>query len=138
MYRTLKPGGSFALAVWGGPETMTTLRWAYDALKDRLPEDKHPPLAKATSLGHPGTLDGQAGFNDYVIDSHIFHYDFPSFEVYWDLVESSDILKLQYDAISEEQRHAAREEIKRFAASYIQGGRLVVPHQYLLAKGRKT
>jgi SAM-dependent methyltransferase len=140
IYRTLKPGGLFALAVWGSRETMTTLCWAYDAFKNRLPEDKHPPLDQATSLGRPGALDAilrQAGFRDYAIDAHIFHYDFPSFDAYWDLVESSDILKAQYDVLAEDQRWAAREEIRRFAASYIQSGRLVVPHQYLLATGRK-
>jgi ubiquinone/menaquinone biosynthesis C-methylase UbiE len=122
MYRTLKPGGLFALAVWASPKTMTTLCWAYNALKDRLPEDKHPPLAKVTSLGRRGALDAvlqQAGFRDYAVDAHTFHYDFPSFEAYWDLVASSDILKAQYDVLAEVQRWAAREEIKHFAASYI-------------------
>jgi hypothetical protein len=79
----------------------------------------------------------QAGFSDYAIDTHTFYYDFPSFEAYWSLVESSDILKAQYDVLVEDQRRAVREEIRHFAESYIQGGRLVVPHQYLLATGRK-
>ncbi len=141
MYRTLKPGGCFALAVWGGPETMTTLYWAYQALKDLLPEDKHPALAKVTSLGRPGVLDGllqQAGFSDFAIQTHTFHYQFPSFEAYWDLVEASDILKAQYDALMEPERSAVREEVRQLAASCIQQGRLVIPHQYLLATGRKT
>jgi ubiquinone/menaquinone biosynthesis C-methylase UbiE len=140
MYRTLKPGGRFAMTVWGGPETMTTLCWAYEAFKNRLHEDQRPPLIKATSLGKPGALETllqQAGFSEYAIDTHTFYYDFPSFEAYWSLVESSDILKAQYDVLVEDQRWAVREEIRHFAESYIQGGRLVVPHQYLLATGRK-
>lgn len=140
MYRALKPGGRFALAVWGGPETMTTLYWAYAALKDRLPEDKHPPLTKVTSLGLPGVLDAllqEAGFSDYRIDTHTFQYEFPSFDDYWELVETSDILKVQYDALMEEERTAVREEIRHLSASCIQDDRLVVPHQYLLATGYK-
>lgn len=141
MHRILKPGGRFALAVWGRPETMTTLCWAYNALKDRLPKDQHPPLSKITSLGHPGVLDNvlrEAGFSDYAIDAHTFNYEFPSFEAYWDLVEASDILKAQYDVLVAGERWAVREEIRHFAASHIRNGRLVVPHQYLLATGNKT
>lgn len=141
MYRTLRPGGRFALAVWGGPDTMTTLCWAHAALKDRLPEDQHPPLNKATCLGRPGVLDTllqEAGFVDFGIDTHTFQYHFPSFEAYWALVEDSDILKAQFDALPPPGHAAVREDIRRFAASCIQKGGLVVPHQYLLAAGYKS
>jgi len=141
MYRTLKPGGRFAFSVWGTPENMTTMYWAYNALKDRLPEDNHPPLAKATSLGHPGILTDllqQAGFDDYAVDSHVLEYEFSSFAEYWALVESSEILKTQYNALSTQQRIEVKAEIQRYATSYMQNERLVIPHQYLLASGFKS
>lgn len=140
MHRVLRPGGQFALAVWSTAETMPTMYWAWHVLKDRLAEDLHPPLAKVTSLGQPGILEGllnAAGFSDYSIEPLRFDYQFDSFDAYWDTVEASDILKQQYDALPAEEHASLRDEIGRFARDFVKDGQLVVPHEYLLATGRK-
>jgi len=140
MCRVLKPAGKTAIAVWSTPETMPTMYWAYEALKSLIPEDAYPPLIKATSLGAVGVLDEmltQAGFAEYDIDSHTFHYQFESFEQYWDLVEASDILKMQYDLLSAEQRDLVRDEVGRFAKDFVTEQGLVIPHDYLLATAVK-
>ncbi len=140
MRRVLKPNGRFALAVWSTPETMRTLFWTYEVFKDRIPEDKYPPLAKVTSLGEAGameTLLTKAGFNSVSIEAKTFNYNFESFDAYWDAVESSDILKMQYDALPEEQRKDIREEVGHFARDFIKEGRLVIPHDYLIVSGNK-
>lgn len=140
MQRVLKPGGRFAIAVWSTPETMPTLRWAYQVFADRIPADKYPPLPKVTSLGLPGVLDnmlGQAGFRDYTIRPVTFHYRFPSFDDYWNVVEQSDILKMQYDVLAENQRGIIRNEIAALARAYTGENGLVVPHEFLLAIGTK-
>ncbi len=140
MQRVLKPGGRFALAVWSTPETMPTLRWAYQVFQGRIPADKYPPLPKVTSLGLSGVLDnmlGQAGFCDYTIRPVTFHYRFPSFDDYWNVVEQSDILKMQYDVLPENQRSIIRAEIAALAHAFIGKDGLVVPHEFLLATGTK-
>jgi ubiquinone/menaquinone biosynthesis C-methylase UbiE len=138
--RVLKPGGHFSLAVWSTPETMRTLYWSYEVFKHRLDEDYHPPLAKVTSLGAPGIMEQllqEAGFKQFKVEQKIFHYQFESFNAYWNAVEASDILKMQYDALPEDQRNSIRDEVGRFARDFIHDGNLVIPHEYLLVSGIK-
>jgi ubiquinone/menaquinone biosynthesis C-methylase UbiE len=140
MHRVLKPGGRFALAVWSTPETMTTMNWAMQAFKDRVPEEHQPPLAKVTSLGHPGILDElftRAGFTEFQITPRRFDYQFASFEEYWNAMEASDILKQQFDALPAAERGTIRDEIARFARDFQTDHGLVIPHEYLLAAGVK-
>ncbi|HHM04249.1 MAG TPA: class I SAM-dependent methyltransferase [Gammaproteobacteria bacterium] len=140
MHRVLKRGGTFALAVWGEPETMPTLHWTFEVLKNRLPEDLHPPLAKVTSLGGEGVLAGllkEAGFVDFSVTRSRFEYQFPDFDAYWDVVEASDIMKNQFDALSAAERDAVRDEVGAFARHCVQDGQLRIPHEYLLAAGRR-
>jgi ubiquinone/menaquinone biosynthesis C-methylase UbiE len=140
MRRVLKPGGRFALAVWSTPDTMPTMQWSYEVFSTRLPEDLHPPLAKVTSLGTPGLLPEllrEAGFIRYSVTNKTFDYQFGSFEEFWDAVESSEILKQQYDALPQSERGKIRDEVGRFARDFINDGQLRIPHQYLLATGMK-
>ena len=141
MCRVLKPGGRVALAVWGTPETMPTMYWSYQVLKDRLPEELHPPVHKVTSLGAPGRLEGmmaKAGFDRIDVASQVFNYSFPSFDAFWDTLEASDVLKQQYDALPPEQHAGIRDEVGRFAEDFITDHGFVVPHQYLLAAATKA
>ncbi|MCG6974890.1 MAG: class I SAM-dependent methyltransferase [Acidiferrobacterales bacterium] len=140
MFRVLKPGGHFALAVWSTPETMPTMHWSYKVMAPRLPQELHPPVAKVTSLGGPGVLEDmlfKAGFSDFTIETKTFNYNFDSFDAYWDHVEASDILKMQYDALPEEARKEVRNEIGKLARDFIVDGQLVVPHDFHLAWGSK-
>ena len=140
IYRTLKPGGRFAFAVWSTPETMLTLQWSHDTFKHRIAEEFHPPLAKVTSLGPPGVMDDllkEAGYDQFSIEAITFHYEFDSFDAYWNAVESSDILKMQYEALPADQRNTIRDEVGRFARDAIVDGMLRIPHEYLLVSGNK-
>jgi enediyne biosynthesis protein CalE5 len=140
MRRVLKPGGRFAIAVWSTPETMRTLYWSYQVFGDRIPPDLAPPLPKVTSLGGAGVLDELlclAGFRQFEISAYTFHYQFASFDEYWDIVEASDILKQQYDALPVEQRSVIRDEVALFARDFQGENGLAIPHDYLLATGIK-
>ena len=140
MQRVLKPGGQFALAVWSTAESMTTMYWAYEVFKDRLSEEDHPALGKVTSLGAAGTLEDlleQAGFRQYQIERKQFDYQFQSFEEYWDVMEASDIMKQQFDALPEGERDNVRDEVARFARDFQSENGLRIPHEYILAHGTK-
>lgn len=139
MSRVLKPGGTLSLAVWSTPETMLVLYWVYEVFKNRIASEYHPPLEKTTSLGLPGAMENllvEAGFNDFTIEKRDFDYEFDSFEQYWDTVEASEILKIQYDALPTEQRGEIRDEVAQFARDFIKDGRLIIPHQYLLVTAK--
>jgi ubiquinone/menaquinone biosynthesis C-methylase UbiE len=140
IHRVLKPGGAFAFAVWSTPETMTTMHWAVQVFRDRVPEEHQPPIEKVTSLGGPGILDALlrgAGFANFHIMPRRFDYQFESFEHYWQTMEASDILKQQFNALPAGERNTVRDEIARFARDFQTDRGLVIPHEYLLAVGRK-
>lgn len=140
MHRVLKPGGSFSLAVWGAEETMLTLYWAYETLKDTLPEDLHPPLKKVTSMGAPGIISSllsDAGFVDLSVERKTFYYEFAAFDDYWGTVEASDIMKVQFDALGASGVELLKAKIQNLAKPYCCGDRYRVPHEYLLVSGKK-
>lgn len=140
MYRVLRPEGQFALAVWSTAENMPTMYWAYEVFKDRLSEEDHPALAKVTSLGAAGALEDlldQTGFKQFNTERKKFDYQFQSFEEYWDIIEASDIMKQQFDALPESERNNVRDEVARFARDFQGENGLMIPHEYILAYGTK-
>lgn len=138
MRRVLKPGGTFVLAVWSTPETMTTMDWARRAFTGRIPEENYPAVEKISSLGQPGRLEAMleaAGFGPFTVECRTFHYRFPSFGAYWDLVEASEILKQQFDALPKGARQQVRDDVAAFAREFHGEEGLTIPHDYLLASG---
>ena len=140
MYRVLKPGGRFAIAVWSTPESMTTLHWASQVFQGRVPEESQPPTKVVTRLGLPGALEQalkEAGYGAFEVEAHRFDYEFPSFEVYWQAVEDSEIMRQQFDALQPGEQERVRDEIALLASAYQTERGLVIPHEYLLAFGDK-
>jgi len=140
MQRVLRPEGRFAISVWSTPELMPIMHWSYQVFKSRLDEDQLPALTRITSMSGPGVLEDhlhKAGFSDFDIETKTLNYKFDSFHAFWDTVEASDILKQQFDAISDNERAKIRDEVSELAQAFVQDGRLVVPHEYLLAYGIK-
>lgn len=140
MHRVLKDGGRYAVAVWGEAENMPTMYWSYQVFKNKVPEDSLPPLEKISSMGAPGAIDtllANAGFSEINVERHTFDYEFESFDEYWEAVESSDLLKQQYDALSETTRHSIRNEVADFAKEHITENGFSIPHEYLLVWGSK-
>jgi len=140
IHRVLKPGGRFAFAVWSTVETMLTLKWSYDVFKNRIDEEFYPPLAKVTSLGQPGVMEDllkKAEYKHFTIEPITFYYDFPSFAAYWNAIESSDILKMQFDLLPTDQHNTIRDEVEHLSKDFIIDGSLHIPHEYLLISGNK-
>lgn len=140
MLRTLKPGGRFAYAVWHTAETMPTMNWSYRAFEKRVTEENRPPLHKVTSLGGNGTFAAalrEAGYREFDVREHTFHYSFASFDEFWNVVEASEIMKQQFDALPPAQRREVRDEIALFARDFHTPGGLAIPHSYLVATGVK-
>ena len=140
MQRVLKVGGRMVIAVWSAPEKMPTLRWSYEIFKDRLPPDNQPPLEAATSLGDPELLEKMvtdAGFHGVSVMSKRFDYQFETFDDYWDLLDASEILKRQLDALPNVDKTQLKNEVWQFAEEFMCADGLVIPHEYLIASGVK-
>ena len=140
IYRVLKPGGQFVIAVWGERDKMPTMTWSYEVFKDKVSEDDMPPLKIVTSLGAPGAVDtllNQAGFSSFKVERKEFEYDFESFDDYWSLIEASDILKRQFDSLPVTEHEKVKNEVAGFADEYVSDSGLKVPHEYILVYGQK-
>ncbi|MDH5545746.1 MAG: class I SAM-dependent methyltransferase [Gammaproteobacteria bacterium] len=140
MSRVLKVGGRLVVVVWSQADRMPSMRWSYEAFKDRLPEEKHPPLVRGTSLGDPDVLEKllqDSGLHSVRVMTKQFNYSFDSFESYWELVDATGILKAQFDALPENQHAQIKNEIRQMAEEFMSADGLVVPHEYLIASGVK-
>lgn len=136
--RVLKPGGRFAFAVWHTAESMPMMRWSHEAFSGKLPDEQLPPLHIITRLGDIDKFKAlliQAGFEQCFVEKHSLTYQFDSLEHYWDMLEFSEILKAQWDAINEEQRAQVKDEISIMMQEFISDSGIHVPHDYLLAFG---
>ena len=142
IHRVLKPGGRFAFAVWGTADSMTTLRWAHQVFENRIPQDAMPPLELATRLGTKEALSetlSAACYTDFTIETHALHYHFASFEDYWNTIEASEIMSIQINALSKpEEIHDIKQEYASLAKQHAHASGLSIPHEYLVASGKKT
>ncbi|MBI3772640.1 MAG: methyltransferase domain-containing protein [Gammaproteobacteria bacterium] len=140
MARVLKTGGRYAFTVWGTAETMTTMYWARQVFKGRIAEELAPALEKVTSLGPPGVIEemlNRAGLTRFQVSRKRFNYEFQSFDDYWNLIEASDILRQQFEALPTDQCDLIRDEVARFARDFQTPEGLKIPHEYVLVWGDK-
>lgn len=140
MARVLKPEGRFAFAVWSIAENMPNINWSYQVLKDRVPEELHPPLAKATSLSDIQFFEKilkQSGFNQVGISACQFSYQFKDFEEYWQTMLESQILAKQLEVLDQASQEEVRQETANLAREYQSDKGLIIPHEFLLAEGSK-
>ena len=141
MFRVLKPGGRIVLAVWHLPDSMTTMKWAYSVFEGRIPEDRYPPLKIATSLGGDGILSSMlesAGFGQVQTEIMTFHYEFNSFDDYWQLTLDSGILDNQLQLLKSGEVEEVRGELAELAKDFEKDGVFRVPHNFVLASARKS
>ena len=119
---------------------MRMMQWSYQAFKGKVADAELPPLDIITRLGDADVFKDlltKAGFSEVTISQETLNYRFDSFEHYWDMVESSDILKAQFEALPDDLRGQVKDEVASFAQEFSHDGELHVPHDYLLASGSK-
>lgn len=136
MGRVLMPGGRIALCVWGRPEHMSTLYWAYHAFQGRIADSALPHLSRATRLGRPGILNGlldAVAIGSHTIRSCDLAMTFVSFDDYWTAVERSHLLERSFAHLDPDERHAVRSAVRALVGDAATDTPFVVHHEYLLA-----
>jgi len=128
-------------AVRKDPVALTmTLTAEFDASPARVWELWADPRQLERWWGPP-TYPATFTAHDLAPGSHVeYHMTGPSGDQphgYWDIVEASDILKQQYDALPVEERKAIRDEVALFARDFQGENGLAIPHDYLIATGSK-
>lgn len=140
MRRVLKPGGCLALSVWGAPEFNPTMSWYYKAFEGRIPAKLLPPRDKITGYGKAGLLEAmlaEAGLRNVAVSQHEVSFRFPSFDAFWQLLETSAVLKAQFEALPQEEWSSIPVDIASMAEAHRSAHGLVIPHGYLVATAER-
>jgi SAM-dependent methyltransferase len=141
--RVLRPGGRFALAVWGPRERNPWLGVIFDAVSAQIGRPVPPP-------GVPGpfsledsdrlaALLSDAGLSDVVIDEHQVPLRASSFEEWWvrTCALAGPLAKV-IASLPEDATQALRARVREATAAYETSAGLELPGLSLLASGRRA
>ena len=134
--RVLKPGGSFAFAVWGAPEEQSSIGAFFGAVMAHhdLAELPHGPLFGVTERCVYEPLLTQAGLQDCQLSMH---------EVTWKADSLEPVLKGFWDwgnmaALPEDTQEKIRESTRDNSQAYEESGRYAFPHAILFGSASKA
>lgn len=140
--RVLRPGGRFAIAVWGPRERNPWLGLVFDAVGSVLGAPVPPPgvpgpfsLADATALG---LLLADGALTDIAVDELDVPVRAGSFDEWWDrtCALAGPLTKI-LASVSAEAREAMRTHARNAARTYETAHGIALPGLALLASGRR-
>jgi ubiquinone/menaquinone biosynthesis C-methylase UbiE len=136
--RVLRIGGCAAVCVISTPDRAPMWRILADVLSPFLPEQRNI----STSLSHwltPNRLESlfANAFRDSRVERKKREGVFESFDEYWEPIEAGiGSIPQAYLTLSEEDRHAVREEVRKRLSRFESNGRLLMSVEMLIGKGR--
>jgi len=139
LFRVLKRGGSFALAVWGDPEKNPLPMFALKDYLDLPPVDLSVPGAyRFSERGKLKTLLEASGFAQITEEEIKVEEVFPSGREFADhVLEMAAPLAPLFEKLTPEKRETAVNRLVAEAEKYRAGSEVRVPRVALMVSGRK-
>jgi SAM-dependent methyltransferase len=136
--RVLRPGANVGVCVISTPDKAPMWGILAEELGRRLPAQR-PVLNLSFALADPSRLHAlfvSAGFQHIVIERVERHDSVESFDDYWEPIEGGvGSIPQMYLTLSEADRRAVREEVKRRLSRFEVDGKLVMSVEMLIGRG---
>jgi SAM-dependent methyltransferase len=135
--RVLKPGGYFALAVWGDPKRnamFTATARALEALGQPAPDPKAPGPFRLAPHGELQSVIRAAGFADFSVESAPFHIDAATPDQMWEMM--TDMNSVLSAALADAPPEVVAKSKQAFvdeAGTHLHEGRVHLPATPLCA-----
>jgi ubiquinone/menaquinone biosynthesis C-methylase UbiE len=136
--RVLRRGGSAAACVISTPNRAPVWGILAEVLGGYLPEQRHV-IQLSFALADPRRLVdllSAAGFHDIRVAKRRHEDAFVDFDDYWNPIEAgTGSIPQAYLALSDADRAAVREEVRKRVSQFESGGRVVMSVEMLIASG---
>ena len=142
MRRAVRPGGAVACLVQGLGERMLFTGLILGKALKYAPQLKTPGAPTLFGFGPEGTLTAafqKADLKEVEEKRLSGTFEFSSPQSYWDaMTAGAGRLRGVMETMSGEDREALRTEVLAAAQEHVQGGRLRMPYEFVMARGLKA
>lgn len=143
VWRTLKPGGRFAAAVWDGPEKNRALsmpmKVMMEAMEMKPPDPPPPGIFALHDREKSKRMMTEAGFVDVSVEEFAVMFDYDSDQHFLDSrKELSAPARVLLESLPPEKLDEVDKKIIEMAEEYRVDGRLEFPCTALLISGQKA
>src|SRR3990172_8732427 len=142
-YRALRPGGRFAVAVWGPPQLNPFYTLTYTVLM-KYSDARPPAVGQCPGIfafaerGRLAALLSGAGFRDVATeDLELWPSDYESGDAYWQAVQLSGPVSREIGKIPEDQKESLRRDLIDAVTGGTPSGPVRLKGYALLAVGAK-
>ncbi|WP_413670849.1 class I SAM-dependent methyltransferase [Mucilaginibacter sp. Mucisp86] len=142
IYRVLKPGGSFATAVWAGPEKNNWVTTMMSVIQKHVilpaPPPGAPGMFRCAKPDVIANLLKHAGFNHITQSEIAGKVDYGSFDLYWQIMmEVGAPIVAAMSQADEPSRQKIKEEVAALFQSQNTGGTALLNYGVLIISAQR-
>ncbi len=142
IYRVLKPGGHFAVAVWDEPALNPFLSSLMELVNrfvpPQAPEANAPGAFRLSPPGELARVLNAGGFNEFKVEQQAFTMHYASPDEYWEIQSSIAAPVLAaISTLAEPETEQLRAAVLDFAAAHVVDGQVCLGATALTATGMR-